>query len=225
MPFADQIVPQPQIELRALVQVRPALGPTSDVVAPTEGSVVAAGSVHVQVHESLEFGRALRPGDRVAKGQVLATIWSVHVGETKSHFLAAVSRRLFDEASLARLRAAQAPKAAIAEVERHLRRDMASLTHAEQALRELGFVDDQIKEIRDAASLVHQGQPDYRDAERWAELELRAPHDGVVVRAEALIGNNVRPGVVLFQIAEQRPVALTGATDESERLAESEQPR
>ncbi len=187
-----------------------------DVCASVEGRIVSAGSVasKIQSAPGVEIHRSLHPGDKIRKGQVLATLWSPQVGERKSRFLAAASRLMFDETSLDRLRHDKASASTIAEAERHCRMDKTSLARAEQALRETDFTEDDIAAVRRAAAELHQGQPDYSRAETWAEVELRAPHDGVLLQASAAPGGAISEGVVLFRIAlDKSAVDATGASE------------
>ena len=189
-----------------------------DVRASVEGRIVSAGSVasKIQSAPGVEIHRSLHPGDKIKKGQVLATLWSPQVGERKSRFLASASRLMFDEASLDRLRQDKASASAIAEAERHCRIDKTSLARAEQALRETDFSEDDIAAVRRAAAQLHQGQPDYSGAESWAEVELRAPQDGVLLQASVAPGGAISEGAVLFRIALDK--SAVDATAESESL-------
>src|SRR4051812_15863042 len=63
------------------------------------GQVVEVGETH---EEGDGKTRALRPGDQVSTGQVLAKLWSREVGEKKSELVDAISNLYFHEASLKR---------------------------------------------------------------------------------------------------------------------------
>ncbi len=188
-----------------------------EVRSTVGGRIVTIGSVAVKVggHGAVkESTRSLHPGDMVAKGQVLATVWSPQLGELKSRFLAAASRLMFDEASLARLNEESADEADLAEAKQHCSSDRASLLRAEQALREIDFSDELIEALRTAAAEIHQERPDYSRAETWAEFELRAPRDGTLVQVAPGPGGNVEAGAVLFQLAHVRELAATPAENE-----------
>jgi cobalt-zinc-cadmium efflux system membrane fusion protein len=206
------------VELEPSSTVGAAIDPAHvvDVRASVEGRIVSAGSVlsKIQSAPGVEIHRSLHPGDKIKKGQVLATLWSPRVGERKSRFLAAASRLMFDEASIDRLRLEKASASTIAEAERHCRMGKTSLARAEQALRETDFTEDDIAAVRRAAAQLHLGQPDYSRAETWAEVELRAPHDGVLLQASAAPGGAISEGAVLFRIAlDKSAVDATGASD------------
>jgi biotin carboxyl carrier protein len=176
-----------------------------DVTAPVDGRVERMGSTTSAINESVKITRALKPGDHVAKGQVLATIWSEDVGERKHQFVTAASTLLFDEAALKRLRETGGTKRELADARRQCEVDRGRLERAETILRGMMFSDEQIADLRETAVELRQGRPEYDDAEHWDELEVHAPHDAVVVSIHANAGRDVEGGGVLFRVVEEAP--------------------
>ena len=87
------------------------------------------------------------------------------------------------------------------------------MSQAELALRDLDCTDEEIEAIRADAKSVHEGQPDYSQADKWAEIEVRAPADGTVVLSTAVAGTVVSGSTVLFRIAVDSSVASNDASD------------
>jgi len=195
-------------QIRGRVVVDPAR--TREIRAPFAGRIVSAGSTGTAAIAGSggEVSRTLHPGDRVKKGQRLATLWCQAVGESKSHYVAAASRLMFDEASLERLGQQHASAATLAETRRHCLADRTSLKQAEQALQTLGLGNHEIETIRAAATRLYHGEPDYSRAEDWAEFELQAPEDGVLLTVNLKPGNTVPEGTVLFQWADTSELML-----------------
>lgn len=182
------------------------LAQVTEVCSTLDGRIVSTGSFN-QVH------RTLRPGDRVTKGQVLATICSTELGEKKSRYLAAASRLQFDEASLAQLRTDHQSDDVIADVERHCQMDRESLERAEHVLASLELNEHEIESIRAAATQLQQGEKLGGRAEDWTEFELRAPRDGILLHVHAVPGKTVRRGAVLLEIAEGTAWGLQSAAN------------
>src|SRR5581483_210442 len=89
------------------------------------GEVVALGTVQgsetVVADVDTSADRALRHGDSVKKGQLLAVVWSKDLGEKKSELIDALSRLRLDQRVLERLRGAPpeaVPERSLREAER-----------------------------------------------------------------------------------------------------------
>ena len=88
-------------------------------------------------------------------------------------------------------------------------------------LRSLTLDDGQIEALRREARAVHRGKPDYSSAEKWEELEIRAPQEGIVASVGVMAGGQVAAGSLLFRIAVD---AASGPDVEGRRLADSVEP-
>jgi cobalt-zinc-cadmium efflux system membrane fusion protein len=152
----------------------------------------------------------LRPGDHVRKGQLLATLRSCEVCEIKSRYVAAAASLLFEQDALLRMRQLGASDVLIAAAAERVELETASLKRAETALRALPLGEAEIAALRSAASELHRTNSDHRRAANWADLQVVAPEDGVVVRVAASAGQTVQQGMVLFEIAHEQVAGATG---------------
>lgn len=188
----------------ALPQRQDAIGSSLDVVTPVEGQVVPTLPRASFRRASLPVSPHVQPGDHVKKGQVLATLWSPELAETKSRFIAAVTSQLFEKDQLLALRRQNADASRIAEAEQRLAMECASLERAELGLRALRLADGEIDALRHAAEQLHDASANHCRASNWAQWEVHCPRDGIVVRVAAGDGQTVRSGAVLFEIAEEQ---------------------
>ncbi|HEX3728118.1 MAG TPA: efflux RND transporter periplasmic adaptor subunit [Pirellulales bacterium] len=173
--------------------------------SPVEGRLVATGGKAVG---NAPLARTLRSGDMVEKGQLLAVIWSPTMGDLKTQFVAAASRVLFDESSLTRLRQESASRETVAAAERHCRTDRQRLNEVRQALEKLDVTSEMLLAIQDTAGEVHAGRPNYADAEDWANLELHAPHEGMLIGIAGGPGAVIDRGMLLAQVADTSELVL-----------------
>lgn len=180
------------------------VGSSLDVVTPVEGQVMPTSTFAPSRRAATAVPRRLQPGDHVKKGQVLATLWSAELAETKSRFIAAVTSLLIKKDQLLALRRQSADASSIAQAEQRLTLDDASLERAELGLRALCMADAEIDALRQAAEQLHNASANHCRASNWAQWEVHCPRDGVVVRVAAGDGQTVRSGAVLFEIAEEQ---------------------
>lgn len=143
-------------------------------------------------------GISVRTGDRVRKGQVLATVQSPEIGEAIGAFRAALARDEAAEARLQRLRQLEAEgvssRAQVLEAEAvHAEADGA-LEAAEERLRVMG---------------VDPSQGDPHAGEHYtSHVPVRTPIDGEVLAADAQVGQLVQPGTRLFHVGDLDTVWL-----------------
>jgi len=180
------------------------VGSSLDVVTPVEGQVMPTSTLAPSHRAATAVPRRPQPGDHVKKGQVLATLWSAELAETKSRFIAAVTSLLIKKDQLLALRRQSADASSIAQAEQRLALDDASLERAELGLRALCMADAEIDALRQAAEQLHNASANHCRPSNWAQWEVHCPRDGVVVRVAAGDGQTVRSGAVLFEIAEEQ---------------------
>jgi cobalt-zinc-cadmium efflux system membrane fusion protein len=161
-----------------VVQVQPA-----PRTAPLRlyGSLYLEGSrlVHVQTRftgQAVEVGetndngeqRALRPGDKVEKGQVLAKLWSKEVGEKKSDLVDAISKYHLHNNVLKRLQSlagGAVASARVQEAERDVAADKIEIERLRRTLRSWQIQESELNKIQAEAeriieeSLVHTNPP------------------------------------------------------------------
>jgi RNA polymerase sigma factor (sigma-70 family) len=173
--------------------------------------------------------RELRPGDRVAKGDLLAVLYSADVGKAKNDLLDALVQLELDQQILDRI-----------EKDRHATPEVLFLTQSQQVQHDRNTITRTIKQlktwdippadidaIQEDARKIHadkdewQRTPEGRWVRRekpsiggkvdphneaesdWGRVALRAPFDGVILEENVAIDEMVSdPTINLFQIAD-----------------------
>ena len=139
------------------------------------------------------------PGDRVRRGQLLASLASPDLAHARRALLQAQAQAELAESTLARDRelleagviARSRMEAALAQA----RETRAALTEARQLLAMAGLNDSSIAALLRGAAVP-------------LGLELHAPVDGVVIAREVVPGQRVEPMTALFRIARTDRLAL-----------------
>ncbi len=171
------------------------------------GEVVSIGPVAADAAGAPSpSARALRVGDRVAKGQLLAVVWSTYIGEKKSDLVGALSHLALDELQLKRLQSLNpgvVPLKDVREAQRQREADRISVERAERTLRSWNLTQGEIDLTRNEAERIHNGQqPDASQEQHWAEVEIRSPFDGVILERNATLGDIVTTDLDLFKVAD-----------------------
>lgn len=157
--------------------------------------------------------RRLRFGDHVKKGQLLAVVWSKEIGDVKSDLVDAVSRSRLDQATLKSLLSLDNVVAArsIREAKRASEADIIAIKRAVRTLRSWRLSDAEIEAIMREGEHVSEERID-RDPDgeesRWAQVQLRAPFDGVILEQNAAVGDVVDTSAELFKIADLSRVGV-----------------
>ena len=169
------------------------------------GQVMSIGTpVGGQATDPAEVGRELRYGDPVVKGQLLAVIWSRDIGEKKSEMIDAISRLDLDQAELKRVQALPGvvTQRQLNEAQRNVQASMIAVDKAERTLRSWRLSDEEIETVRREAQEVMHGEKS-RDTDRtWAEVDVRASMDGVLVERNVNVGSIVDSSGDLFKLAD-----------------------
>ena len=102
--------------------------------------------------------RDLQAGDPVKKGDLLAVLYSVDVGNKKNDLFDALSQLRLDEEVLKR---AEAYKAAVPEVfllnaQRNVQADINAVNRAENTLKTWAIPEEEIQAVRDEVKTLHQ---------------------------------------------------------------------
>ncbi|MCE9607081.1 MAG: efflux RND transporter periplasmic adaptor subunit [Planctomycetia bacterium] len=155
--------------------------------------------------------RPLQFGDEVEKDQTLAVIWSKEIGQKKSELLDSYSQFNLSKATLDRLKTLRP-----GEVSEHVLRDaqrayegaLISVQNGERTLRSWQLSEAEVAAIRREAERLHgegaaqQSASDLREG--WAELQVRAPFQGVILEKNITIGEIVDASLDLFKIGDIR---------------------
>jgi cobalt-zinc-cadmium efflux system membrane fusion protein len=157
----------------------------------------------------------LRVGDKVTKGQLLAVIWSKEIGEKKSDLVDAISQLLLHEAILRKLNQTSGAVAQrnIEEMQRNYEADLIQVSRFKRTLRSWRVPDEELQEIEREAHRIHDLQPMPGSRERptgaseelertWAEIDIRAPMDGVILEKNFTVGDIVDTTLDLFILGD-----------------------
>jgi membrane fusion protein, heavy metal efflux system len=150
--------------------------------------------------------RPLRVGDHVKKGQLLARIWSKDLGEKKSDLIDALSQLARDERQFTKLAALDPGVVSgkdLNEARQKREADTINVERLERTLRSWKLTPEEIDYVRAEAGKIHRGEAADVEAERhWAEVEVRAPFDGVILERNITLGTIVSTDVDLFKIVD-----------------------
>lgn len=173
------------------------------------GEVISIGSVQPPGlgERPAALSRPLRLGDRVAQGQLLATVWSKDVGEKKSDLVNALSKLYLDVAQLKNLRSLPADAVAgrqVREAEREREADIIEVDRIERTLRSWRLTEEEIQTVRAEAEKIHSGdtKADLEVDKTWAEVSVRSPIEGIVLEKNVVAGDIVDTTIDLFRIAD-----------------------
>jgi cobalt-zinc-cadmium efflux system membrane fusion protein len=158
-----------------------------------------------------EVDRPLRVGDWVKKGRLLVELFSKDLGEKKSEFADGLSHLWLDEDILERAEKA-ASSGGISDVflltaRRNAEQDRIAVDRAERTLRSWGISDAELDDLRQEAKRSRQ-RGAVRDKEkwkRWAQVQIKAPFNGIIVEKNVGLGELVDSTISnppLFQIAD-----------------------
>ena len=150
----------------------------------------------------------VKQGQHVSRGQVLATVMSLEMGEMIAVLLRSESEMLTSEAAALRLRGLAAGDAAsqkqLQEAEHALRSSRATAAAALQRLRAAGMTKEDLDALRNDPQSFEPS------------LKLRAPIAGVISMRDASIGQPVSPGRALFSIIGLGSALIEGSVFEND---------
>ncbi len=176
-----------------------------------------------------EAGQPIRVGDRVSKGQLLATLWSKDLGEKKSELIDALVKLALDEKNLKHLedlaRTGSTSEAVVRQARNQVSTDLNAVARVRRTLdiwkiepREIAELEQEAQRILASKSKADLDRTQ-SDAGRWARVEIRAPADGVVVEKNVTVSNIVDPTWDLFKIVPlNKMVVHAHAYEEDLRL-------
>ena len=177
----------------------------------------------IQIGESSRADNPqLRVGDRVKRGQLLAVLWSKEIGEKKSDLVDALSALSLHETIYRHLKSLDNSGAVsqrnIEEMRRNYESDLIQVERLRRTLRSWRLDESELKEVEAEAQRIHDRAshpPDSPPADgpsetaptsgadsHWAEIEIRAPLDGVILEKNLTVGDIVETDDDLFKIAD-----------------------
>lgn len=155
--------------------------------------------------------RPLQFGDEVEKDQVLAVIWSKEIGQKKSDLLDAYSQYNLNKATIDRLknlRPGEVSEHVLRDAQRAYESALISVQNGERTLRSWQLSEEDVASIRREAQRLHgEGAADKTPSElqfEWAELQVRAPFQGVILEKNITVGEIVDVSLDLFKIGDIR---------------------
>tara|TARA_E500000305_G_C4029825_1_gene244375 strand:+ start:29578 stop:30852 length:1275 start_codon:yes stop_codon:yes gene_type:complete len=144
-----------------------------------------APGVIVDVHKDL--------GDRLKKGDVIATVESMTLGSAKADLLQSTELLALWQANAGREQALMEKGAsterALLEAQTHLAEAKIAVSRAKQQLRNLGLSDEDIARVT-------------KENDTGSLLRITAPFDGTLVERAAVMGEVVDENDMLFAIAD-----------------------
>jgi cobalt-zinc-cadmium efflux system membrane fusion protein len=176
------------------------------------GEVVELGTTTIKkpgIPESSEENkRPLRYGDEVKRDDLLAVVLSKDLGEKKSELVDTLVKLHVDEKTLDRYEdlAAQGvlPEATLLAQRATVYSDRNAVARAERTLVTWKVPDAEIKAVKDEAVRVQDNlklRNLAKEALEWARVEVKAPHDGIIVEKNVAVGNIVDTTFDLYKIA------------------------
>jgi cobalt-zinc-cadmium efflux system membrane fusion protein len=173
-----------------------------------------SGIVAAAASSDGESDRALRYGDAVKAGQLLAVLWSKDLGEKKSEFIDALCKYKLDLESLDKLellwKQGAIPEQSIREARSKVQGGLIAVGKAERTLRSWRLTDTDIENLRkEAAAIDSAPAKEGNEFERWARVEIRSPQDGVIVEMNVSLGSLVADTTAdLFKIADPKKLMV-----------------
>jgi membrane fusion protein, heavy metal efflux system len=174
------------------------------------GEVISVAEVKVN-----NAPRQLRVGDQVKSGELLAVLWSKEIGEKKSDLVDAWSQLYLHETTLLNLKKLEGDAIAqrtINEMQRNYEADLIEVNRLRRTLRSWRIEQRELDEVESEARRLHKlaQTPNEKEAkvavneleEHWAEIEIKAPRDGVILEKNFTVGDIVDTSFDLFKIAD-----------------------
>jgi cobalt-zinc-cadmium efflux system membrane fusion protein len=167
--------------------------------------------------------RDLQVGDAVKKGQLLAVLYSIDVGNKKDDLFDALCQLRLDEEVLRRAeaRSAAVPEVFLLTARRSVQADVSSINRAENTLKTWAVPEADIQAVREEVKKITSTE-DRRARERqnlkqWARVELRAPENGFIIEQNVALHEMVVDNTTnLLQIAQVDPLVVLSAVPEDD---------
>ena len=192
--------------------------------APAE--VVEIGKIddpHASPGNVPPLRRDLQAGDPVKKGDLLAVLFSVDLGNKKNDLFDALSQLRLDEEVLKRAEAhsAAVPEVFLLNAKRNVQADINAVSRAENTLKTWAIPEEEIQAVRDEVK-NYTSDKDRRAKEKerlkqWARVELKAPVDGFIIEQNVALHETVVDNTTnLFQIAKVDPLIVLASVPEDD---------
>ncbi len=167
--------------------------------------------------------RDLQAGDPVKKGDLLAVLFSVDLGNKKNDLFDALSQLRLDQEVLKRAEAHSdaVPEVFLLNAKRNVQADINAVSRAENTLKTWAIPEEEIQVVRDEVK-NYTSDKDRRAKEKdrlkqWARVELKAPVDGFIIEQNVALHETVVDNTTnLFQIAKVNPLIVLASVPEDD---------
>lgn len=197
------------------------------------GEVIALGKF-LEPGDSESGGRTrerdLRLGDFVRKGDLMAIVLSKEFGEKKSELVDALVKLHVDRKNLGYLEElaekGAAPPVNLRQLQATVAADRNAVARAELTLRTWQLPKEDIDAVKAEAERVQKGGERNLALEtKWAQVSVRAPHDGTIVEKNVAVGNMVETTFDLYKVAYLRKLGVVVHAYEEDLRALERLPR
>jgi membrane fusion protein, heavy metal efflux system len=200
-----------------LIRVRVRFAPAEVVeIGQTEDLHASPGNVP-------PLRRDLRAGDPVKKGDLLAVLHSVDLGNKKNDLFDALSQLRLDEEVLKRAEAhsSAVPEVFLLNAKRNVQADINAVSRAENTLKTWAIPDEEIQAVRDEvksiSSDVDRRAKGKERLQQWARVELKAPVDGFIIEQNVALHETVVDNTTnLMQIAKVDEMIVLASVPEDD---------
>jgi len=192
--------------------------------APAE--VVEIGKIddpHASPGHVPALRRDLQAGDPVKKGDLIAVLSSVDLGNKKNDLFDALSQLRLDEEVLKRAEAykSSVPEVFLLNAKRNVQADINLVARAENTLKTWEIPEDEIQAVRDEVKNVtseEQRQAKVKERlKQWARVELRAPDDGFILEQNVALHETIVDNTTnLIQIAKVDALVVLASIPEDD---------
>jgi membrane fusion protein, heavy metal efflux system len=185
-----------------LFPVRPRFQGEVIEIGKTKESITNGTGSQVEPKE-----KALGPGDRVSKGDVLAVTWCKEIADRKMQLINAFLDLYLDEAQLKSLQSIPSaiPERDLRAQENKVQKSLAAVMMAQTSLSiarlsasEIEQIEEQTKDIQKKLKGARETpaqnlQRIAEDVKKWATVEVRAQSDGIIVEKNTALHDMVDP--------------------------------
>ena len=165
--------------------------------------------------------REIRPGDRVARGDVLGVFYSSDVGNKKNDLIDALLSLDLHKGLLERAEATNGavPEVFLMNARSLVLSDENAIRRAENTLRTWSISTEDIQAVhKEAAEIIkNQGKRDKTKESDWARVELKTPAAGVLVERNVSLHEVIVDGTAsLFVLADIDPILVRADVHEDD---------
>jgi cobalt-zinc-cadmium efflux system membrane fusion protein len=167
--------------------------------------------------------RDLQTGDPVKKGDLLAVLSSVDLGNKKNDLFDALSQLRLDEEVLKRAEnfKGSVPEVFLLNAQRNVQADINAVARAENTLKTWEIPEEEIQAVRDEvkniASEVDRRSKSKERLKQWARVELKAPVDGFILEQNMALHETIVDNTTnLIQIAKVDALVVLASIPEDD---------